>query len=111
LKNDGSCSFRLHTIGNKVKHLSPEEYGPADTVPLWLSNAGLHSFGVAVTYAEAGDDLRQLAEMTEQIQNPRAFMESFAAVKGQAASSAEPLGTIEPVKPPSRTPEDNPPSE
>jgi hypothetical protein len=45
-KNDGSCSFRLYTIGNKVKHLSPDEYGPADTVPLWLSNVGLHSFGV-----------------------------------------------------------------
>jgi hypothetical protein len=82
-KHDGSLSFRLYSIGNKIKHLNHDEYRPTDTVPLWLSNTGLLSFGLAVTFPEAADELRQVAEMADRLQNPRGFVEWLQENKPQ----------------------------
>lgn len=82
-KNDGSKEQRLYTISNQVKHLDSHvkspNFSPADTVPLWLSNTGLHSFGVQVTYTEASEMLINLAELAEELQDPLTFTQSKKA--------------------------------
>jgi hypothetical protein len=55
-KNDGSKEQRLYEIANLIKHtasaITSGQCGEADTVPLWLANDGICSFGLIVTYAE-----------------------------------------------------------
>ena len=76
-RNDGSPEQRLYTVANQVKHLaSCVESGQCtetDTAPLWLTNAGLASFGVAVTYAEAAGVLSNLAQLADELQDPLSF--------------------------------------
>jgi hypothetical protein len=81
-KNDGSQEQRLHTIANQIKHLAScvtsGQCGEADSVPLWLTNAGVHSFGVAITYEEAADIMTSIAELADELQDPKNF---FVAAK------------------------------
>ena len=55
-KNDGSKEQRLYEIANLIQHtasaITSGQCGEADTVPLWLANDGICSFGLIVTYAE-----------------------------------------------------------
>jgi hypothetical protein len=77
IKNDGSPEQRIYTIANQVKHLSScVEAGQCsefDSVPLWLSNDGIHSFGVAVTYEDAATVLADIATFADQLQDPKTF--------------------------------------
>lgn len=79
-KNDGSKEQRLYTISNQVKHLDSHvrspNFSPTDTVPLWLSNTGIHSFGVQVSYIEASEVLIDLAGLAEKLQDPLTFVQS-----------------------------------
>jgi hypothetical protein len=81
-KNDGSSTFGLYTIANQIKHLSgcvdSGQCGPNESVPLWLSNAGLQSFNISLLYTEAAEELRALAELADQLQDPKAFVASRA---------------------------------
>lgn len=77
-KNDGSSTFRLYSIANQIKHLAScvesGQCGPNDSVPLWLSNIGLESFNMTVSFLEAADELRALAELANVIQDPKGFV-------------------------------------
>jgi hypothetical protein len=76
-KNDGSPEQRLYDIANQVKHtagcLASGQCTDKDTVPLWLSNAGLNSFGIAVSYAEAAGVMSAIARLAERLQDPMNF--------------------------------------
>lgn len=78
-KNDGSRAFRLYSIANQIKHVAScvdsGQCGPNESVPLWLSNAGLHSYGIVVSFSEAADELRSLAELADKLQDPTSFVE------------------------------------
>lgn len=82
-KNDGSKEFRLYTIANQVKHLrtfvDSGQCSADDTVPLWLTNDGLASFGVTTTFSETSEVLKDLATAAEQLQDPKGFVESRSA--------------------------------
>jgi hypothetical protein len=73
-KNDGSKEQRLYEIANLVKHtasaVTSGQCGEADTVPLWLTNDGLHSFGLFVTYAEAFEILIDVSALADDYQDP-----------------------------------------
>jgi len=80
-KGDGSVDERLYTISNQIKHHAScieSSQAPADhTVPIWLSNDGLCSFGHSVSFAEVADTLRDLASAVERLKDPRSFVESL----------------------------------
>jgi hypothetical protein len=78
---DGSATFRLHSIGNKVKHFvgdfDGDKTGPGACLPLWLSNEGLCSTEHGVTFVEAASELRHAAEYANALQDPRSFIEGL----------------------------------
>jgi hypothetical protein len=78
-QNDGSKACRLYMIANKVKHICTKEYGPNDTVPLWLTNDGLSSPGAVVAFSEAAEELRDIAGLAEELKDPKSFLEKQQA--------------------------------
>lgn len=82
-KNDGSSTCRLYSIANQVKHvascLESAQCSPNENVPLWLSNAGLQSFGLALSFEEAAEELRGLAVLADKLQDAKGFVESRKA--------------------------------
>jgi hypothetical protein len=80
-KNDGSKEQRLYEIANLVKHtasaVSSGQCTESDTVPLWLSNRGLHSFNLSVTYAEASEILVDVAVLADDYQDPHSLRDKW----------------------------------
>jgi|CXWL01.1.fsa_nt_gi hypothetical protein len=78
-KGDGSVEQRLHTMANQIKHtgkcIDAGQCTPEHTIPLWLSNAGIESFQVSVSYAEAAQILKEICGVADKLQNPRNFIE------------------------------------
>ena len=76
-RGDGSAEFRLYTIANHIKHtaacVESDQCLPDHTVPLWLSSAGLQSFGHSVSYQEASEILRAICRLADKLQNPGAL--------------------------------------
>ncbi len=72
-------------MANQIKHIgsciASGQCTTADTVPLWLTNQGLVSFGVDVTFTEAAEILSDLAELADKLQDPRGYVQG---VKGQS---------------------------
>lgn len=72
--SDGSPEYRLHKIGNQIKHapdyVNSGRHVQEDTLPLWLSNNGLESFGRSVTYAEAAAILTDMSNLAALVQDP-----------------------------------------
>jgi len=77
-KNDGSAEQRLYSMANHVKHtascIESGQCTTADTVPLWLNNHGLVSYGVSVTFAEAASVLSALASLADGLQDPASYV-------------------------------------
>jgi hypothetical protein len=78
-KNDGSSESRLYSIANQVKHVAScvetGQCGTHESVPVWLTNTGLQSYGLSVSFAEAADVLRRTAELADQLQDPKKFVD------------------------------------
>ena len=88
-KNDGSKEDRLYTIANHIKHVSScvdeGQCTEQARMPLWLSNDGLVSFGVSVTYTEVSEILADVASFADLIQDPLAL----ASAEDSAADAVE----------------------
>jgi len=80
-KNDGSKEQRLYEIANLVKHtakaVTSGQCGEADTVPLWLANDGVRSYGLIVTYAEASEILIDVSALADDYQDPLSLQEKW----------------------------------
>lgn len=80
-KGDGTKEQRLYDIANCIKHTAGKvdsgQCGPSDTVPLWLTNLGLSSFGISVAYSEAADVLVDLAKLADEYQDPHSLREKL----------------------------------
>jgi hypothetical protein len=74
-KNDGSVEQRLNALYNQMKHVESrienEQMIPGATVPVWLENEGLRSVDANLTYAEAGEVLKELAKYADALSNPK----------------------------------------
>lgn len=81
-KNDGSKEQRLYTIANIVKHtasaINSGQCTDLDTLPLWLSNEGILSFEVSVTFSEAAEVLSDMSKLANDYQDPRSLKEKLA---------------------------------
>jgi hypothetical protein len=73
-KNDGSPEQRLYTIANQVKHtascVASGQCTEKNTIPLWLSNNGLKSFGISITFIEAASVLADVSRLADGLQDP-----------------------------------------
>jgi hypothetical protein len=82
-KNDGSKEQRIYSIANHVKHVggcvSSGQCTEEDTLPLWLTNDGLSSFGVSASYDEASEVLRDIAKLADLLQDPRGVAEKLTS--------------------------------
>ena len=80
-KNDGSKEQRLYEIANLIKHtasaMTSGQCGEADTVPLWLANDGICSFGLIVTYAESSEILIDVSTLADDYQDPHSLREKW----------------------------------
>lgn len=92
-KGDGSKEQRIYSIANEVKHtvgaVDAGRCKPEHTVPLWLTNEGLHSFEFGVSWAEAAEVLSDISKFADAIQDPLTCKEKLqAAVTHQRAVEA-----------------------
>ncbi len=74
-KNDGSPEQRLYTMANHVKHVgSCVDSGQCteqDSLPLWLNNSGLQSFGTSLSFTEASELLSEVASLADVMQGSK----------------------------------------
>ncbi len=74
-KGDGSVEQRLNALYNQMKHVESRidnnQMIPGATVPVWLANSGLQSVDAALSYAETGEVLRDLAKYANALMNPK----------------------------------------
>jgi hypothetical protein len=75
-KGDGSEEQRAYDIATKIKHWGSFVNSPSRdddyTIPMWLSNQGLHSHGLALSYSEFTAVTREVANAAHELQNPGA---------------------------------------
>ncbi len=80
-KNDGSKEQRLYGIANMIKHTASAvksgQCKESDTVPLWLSNHGLHSFDSVISYVEVSEVLGDASKLAEDYQDPYSLREKW----------------------------------
>jgi len=78
-KNDGSKEQQIYELANQVKHfascISSKQASVNDVTPLWLTNDGLTSFGLKVSYDEAAEILSDIAKFADDLQYPRSFVD------------------------------------
>ncbi len=71
---DGSQEQRAYDIGNDIKHwagvVSSARSDDGHTIPLWLSNAGFHTYAHALTYHELADITSEVGKAADDLQNP-----------------------------------------
>ncbi|PXW99207.1 hypothetical protein C7444_10136 [Sphaerotilus hippei] len=76
LPNDGSAAFRAHAIGNVIRAWgSPAlrtELHDDEVMPLWLSNTGVHTRTLRLTYLELFRVVEDAAIVAHRIQHPHA---------------------------------------
>ncbi len=72
-KGDGSLENRLNNLYNQMKHVESKiatcEMLPGATVPVWLTNDGIHSINTSMTYNETADVLQQIATWANVLLN------------------------------------------
>ena len=76
-EDDGTPEQRAYGIANTVKHWGTEifagRHDEGDTVPLWLTNAGLKTRTLGITYAELANLVSEVATVADELQDPKSF--------------------------------------
>jgi hypothetical protein len=82
---DGSSEERAYLLQNAAKHWGEgSDFSKDQTVPIWLADAGISSGTATLAYDELGDLIRDLAKLSNEVQDPVAFKQG-----GAAASSGQ----------------------
>lgn len=84
---DGSVNQRLHALHSRAKHAADAilrgDFTGETPLCVWLTNDGLKSTDAWLTYGEAADELRSLAEWASAVQDPRTMREKMSAMAGE----------------------------
>lgn len=100
---DGSAESRAYYMANAIKHA----FGPFhskshdnETLPLWLSNTGLHTRKIALTYEEFAALTNDIAKLANEVQDPQSFIASsetarFAAMNSDVADVIQDMKTLD----------------
>jgi hypothetical protein len=76
-QDDGSVEQRLNAVHNALKHvekrINNNQVLPDSVSPVWMTNEGLRSTDVLLTWTETGEVLDELAHWADGLQNPSGF--------------------------------------
>ena len=76
-ENDGTPEQRAYKIANTVKHwggiISSNGHKEQDTIPLWLTNAGLETRAHAITFYELASLVSEIASVANELQDPTSW--------------------------------------
>lgn len=74
---DGTPEQRAYGIANMIKHwgteIFAERHDGGDTVPVWLTNSGLQTRTLALSYLELAGLLSEVASVANQMQDAKSF--------------------------------------
>ena len=74
---DGSSEARAYLLQNAAKHWGEgSDFSKDQTVPIWLADAGISSGTATLAYDELGDLIRDLAKLSNEVQDPVAFKQA-----------------------------------
>jgi hypothetical protein len=88
VKADGSVLERLNVLYNLTKHADsairhePPQFLRDATLPVWLTNDGLHSVEGALSFTEIAEMLQELSLWADAAQNPLTMRETILAAYG-----------------------------
>lgn len=78
-KHDGTPEQRAFDIANTIKHWGSDicsaRAKEEHTIPLWLTDTGFHTRLNSLTYLELGNLISKVAEVANQLQDPKSFIE------------------------------------
>jgi hypothetical protein len=81
---DGSIEQRAYDLSNTMKHWAEKSvFASGDTIPVWLSNEGLNSSNLALTYGELGELARDMAKLADEVQDPVGMKERAEGDRSQ----------------------------
>jgi hypothetical protein len=90
-KKDGSREQRAYDIATVIKHwgetIRAGKQHEDDTVPMWLTNDGLNTRTLALTYVELSELIRDAAQLADLLQDPASINERVASAAKQNARS------------------------
>ena len=76
-EGDGTPEQRAYGMANTVKHFGSDifadRHAEADTIPLWLTNTGLRTRMLEVTYHELATLVSEVATAADELQDPKSF--------------------------------------
>lgn len=76
-EGDGSPAQRAYMIANMVKHWGTEifagRHDEGDTVPLWLTNSGLKTRPVEMSFVEVSSLVSEVALVANELQDAKSF--------------------------------------
>ena len=76
-EGDGTPEQRAYGIANLVKHWGTElfagRHDEGETVPLWLTNAGIKTRIHEITYVELSNLVSEVATVANELQDPKSF--------------------------------------
>ena len=76
-ENDGTLEERAYEIANKVKHWGSDVYKnkhkEEDTIPMWLTNAGLETRSHVITFYELASLVSEIASVADELQDPTSW--------------------------------------
>lgn len=72
--DDGTPEQRAYKIASTVKHwggiIFSNGHKEQDTIPLWLTNAGLKTLSHAITFHELASLVSEIANIANELQDP-----------------------------------------
>jgi hypothetical protein len=76
-EGDGTPEQRAYRMANTVKHFGSDifadRHAEEDTIPLWLTNTGLNTRSLEVTYQELAKLVSEVATAADELQDPKSF--------------------------------------
>ncbi|MBT9460421.1 MAG: hypothetical protein IV084_02045 [Rugosibacter sp.] len=77
---DGTVEQRAYGLANAAKHFGSDvfcnRHAEENTVPLWLTNSGLKTRSIEVTFQEIAKLVAEVAAAADELQDPKAFGDS-----------------------------------
>lgn len=79
-KGDESPEQRAYAMTNTIKHwgsaVAASRHAVDDTIPLWLTNAGLQTRLYRLTYTELARLVSEVAAVANELQDPKSFADA-----------------------------------
>ena len=101
-RKDGSAEQRAYDIANAIKHwagLIDSKFHDNETLAMWLSNDGVHTRKLSLTYEELSELTNDIAKLANDIQDPQSFVASsetaqVAAVRKEVSDVIQDMKTL-----------------